>query len=77
MALATKCVASVTLTTYWFATKGVPDSSMPYTRPAVELTVTLVDVVTVVTLPSVALVTVAPFAKSRLKLPPLTVLRPV
>ena len=67
----------MTLTTYWFAAKGVPESTMPYTRPAVELTVTVVDVVLVATLPSVAFVTVAAFAKSRLKLPPLTVVRPV
>ena len=77
LALATKWVASVTLTTYWFAKKGAPESTMPDTRPAVELTVTVVDVVRVWTIPSVAFVTVAAFAKSRLKLPPLTVVRPV
>ena len=51
-ALATKCVASVMLATYWLPVKGVPVSSMPTARPVVELTVTVVEAVLVVTTPS-------------------------
>ena len=51
-ALATKCVASVMLETYWLPVNGVPESNMPTASPVVDPTVTVVEAVLVVTTPS-------------------------